>query len=309
MSFRQAENKVKIEGILSEINLKPTSFMRNGEEVEALGGDIKVLVNQEINGKPVDLEVPVYMFSTRYTKKGTVNPAYKSIESVMNEFVSIASCGSKEQADKIRITGAQIKMNEFPGQKGIVSQPRVTTSFVNKVVGDFNPEATFSLEFMVSSIGRVVDAEGVEVEPAKLFVNAVVPQFTPEGADVMNVDLVSLVAVSPNVINAIESYWEPGYCYRASGRLNFSSRTEEVLEEVDFGEPRKTTRTTNVHEFIITGGSQAPLEGDYAFEVEDVKAGMAARKQRLDDMASGKNNQAKKTPPKASQKGPVDLGF
>lgn len=307
MSFRQAENKVKIEGILSEINLKYTSFKKNGEPVDAIGGDIKVQVNQDVNGKPVSLDVPVYMFSTKYTKAGKVNPAYTSIEKVMNEFVSIASGGN--QADKVRITGAQIRMNEFPGQKGIVSQPRITTSFVSRVIGDFEPEATFSLEFMVSSMNREVDNDGVEVDPAKLNVNVIVPQFTPENATAMNVDLMTLCAVSPSVINAIENYWEPGNCYRASGRLNFSSRTEEVLEEVDFGEARKTTRTVNVHEFIITGGSQAPLEGDFAYSVDDIKAGMAARKQRLEDMKNGKNSQNKQTPAQSTSKGIKDLGF
>lgn len=310
MSFRQAENQVKIEGILSETNLKYISFNRaDGTPVEAIGGDIKILVNQEINNKPVNLEIPVYMFSTKTTKKGAINPAYKSIEQVMNEFASIASVGSVEHADKVRVTKGNIKMNEFPGQSGIIVQPRIYSSFVSKVIGDFNPEATFSLEFMVSSMSRAVDADNVELDPPKLNINVVVPQYTAENADVMNVDLVTLNAVSPNVINAIENYWEAGGCYRASGRLNFSSRTEEVLEEVDFGEARRTVHTTNVHEFIITGGSQAPLEGEFAFNIDDIKAGVAARKQKIEDMKNGKNNQGKKAPAQNSSKGPIDLGF
>lgn len=310
MSFRQAENRVKIEGILSETDLRYGSFTRNGENVESIGGTIKVLVDQEINGQSVSLEIPVHMFSSKFTKTGKINPAYESIEKVMKEYVSIAAAGSAAQADRVRITNGEIRMNEFYGQNGqIVSQPRIHTSFVSRAVGDFKPEASFTLEFMVSSLARVVDKDGVEVEPAKLAVSAIVPQYTSPNATAMNVDVVPLYVTSQNAINAIETYWEAGKCYKASGRLNFSSRTEEVLEEVDFGEPQKRARTINVSEFIITGGSQSPLEGDFAFDLEDIKAGMAARKQRLDDIKSGKNSQNKKAPAQNTSKGKLDLGF
>ena len=74
MNYRQAENIVKIEGILAETDLKYGSFMKNGEPVEYIGGSIKVLVEQEINGQASSLEIPVYMFSSKYTKAGKVNP-------------------------------------------------------------------------------------------------------------------------------------------------------------------------------------------------------------------------------------------
>ena len=308
--MRQATNRVKIEGILAETDLKYGSFQKNGETVESIGGSIKVLVHQEINGVATALEVPVYMFSSKYTKTGKINPSYESIEKVMKEFVSIAAAGGESQADRVRITNADIRMNEFAGQNGqIVSQPRIHASFVSRAIGDFKPEATFSLEFMVSSIARAVDKEGVELDPAKLNVEVIVPQYTAPGATVPNVDLVPLVAVNPNVINAVESYWEAGSCYKASGRLNFSSRTEEVVEQVDFGEATTKVRTINVSEFIITGGSQSPLEGDFAFDMDEIKAGMAARKTRLDDVKSGKVAANKKVPAPTTTKGKLDLGF
>ena len=308
--MRQAANRVKIEGILAETDLKYGSFQKNGETVESIGGSIKVLVHQEINGVATALEVPVYMFSSKYTKTGKINPSYESIEKVMKEFVSIAAAGGEAQADRVRITNADIRMNEFAGQNGqIVSQPRIHASFVSRAIGDFKPEATFSLEFMVSSIARAVDKEGVELDPAKLNVEVIVPQYTAPGATAPNVDLVPLVAVNPNVINAVESYWEAGSCYKASGRLNFSSRTEEVVEQVDFGEATTKVRTINISEFIITGGSQSPLEGDFAFDMDEIKAGMAARKTRLDDVKSGKVAANKKAPAPTTTKGKLDLGF
>lgn len=308
MSYRQAANTVRIEGILSEVDLKKGSFDKNGTEVETIGGTIKVLVEQKVNGQSITNEIPVHMFSTKYTKQGKINPAYESIEEIMNKYVSIAAAHSADQADRIRITKGQIRMNEFPGMDGnIVSQPRVHASFVSKAVGEFKPEATFNLEFMVSSMRRVTDKDGVEVDPAKLEIHVVVPQYTADNASAMNVDLVTLYAENPNVINAIESYWAPGECFKASGRLNFSSRTEEVVEQVDFGEAQSRIRTINISEFIVTGGSQMPLEGEFAFDIDDIKAGIAARNQRLEDMKSGKERQNKAVPPPS--KGIASLGF
>ena len=61
--LRQAENKIRIEGILSEINLKYGSYVnkKTGATVENIGGHIKVLVHQVVNGENIDLDIPVYM--------------------------------------------------------------------------------------------------------------------------------------------------------------------------------------------------------------------------------------------------------
>lgn len=298
--LREAQNRVKIEGILSEVDLKYSTFVKNGETVEAIGGTIKVLVEQEINGKYEVTEPTIHMFSSKYTKKGTVNPAYESIEKVMKEFVSIAS-SSKELADRIRITNAQIVSNDFYGQNGqIVSQPRIKASFVSRAIGDFEPQATFELEFMLSSMNRMVDNEGVELDPAKLCIEAIIPQY---GA---KVDVVKLYASNPNVVNAIESYWEPGNSYKASGRLNFSSSTQTVLEEVDFGEPIKKVKTVSVSELLVTGGTQAPLDEDFAFALDDIRTAMAERKARLE---AQRDKGSQRTAPVKTQKGKLDLGF
>ena len=78
--LKEAENRVKVEGILSEIDLKYGSFQKDGRAVDTIGGLIKVRVDQEINKQSVINEIPVHMFATKYTKAGGINPAYESIE-------------------------------------------------------------------------------------------------------------------------------------------------------------------------------------------------------------------------------------
>ena len=277
--FRQATNKVFIEGILSEINLEKRNYTnKSGEPTEAIGGNIKVLVEQG----EATYEVPVYMFANRYTLAGKENSAYNSIKTVMDEYSSIAAVG-KDAADRIRIGSGVVKMNDFVGRNGeIVSQPRVHASFVSKVLRNFTPKAEFELEVVFQDALRVVDRDGVELDPPKLKVNAIVPGYTAPSASVMNLEVVPLIAYSPVAINAIEQNWEKGKTYKVFGRLNFTSVVREVTEEVGFGDPVVKTYTNSISEFVIEKGSTVPLDEEYAFNVNDIREGMAARKSRLE---------------------------
>ena len=301
--IREAENVVRIEGILSEIDLKYGSFEKNGEKKNSIGGVIKVQVNQEINGESVTLEVPVHMFASEVTNKGAKNPAYQSIERVMKEYTSIAAAGGAANADHVRITNGKVTMNEYYGQDGrLVSFPRITASFVNKVKPDeFSPKAEFSTQFVVAKKQMETDKEGVETGRYK--VTGIVPQFGGR------VDVIEFITANPKVIEAVKQYWTENDTVSAIGRLNFSSRTETVIKEVDFGEPQETTRTISVSELIITGGSSTPLEGDFAYDMSDIQSALAERKSRLDaskaKAASGKT----RTAPEKTGKGTIDLGF
>ncbi len=302
--LRQAENRCRIEGILSEINLKYGSFEKNGRTVDNIGGNIKVLVHQNINGEDNALEIPVYMFATKLTNAGKPNPAYESIETVMNEYVSIASGAGEAGADKVRITGASIRMNEYYNQQGqLVSFPRVNASFVSKATGDFRPEASWSLEFAVSSMDFVTDADGVEVEPKKLRIKVIVPQYGGK------IDTMEFYATNPRVIDAITSYWENQKTYSAKGRLNFTSTTKEIIEECDFGEPDVRVQTVSLSELIVTKGTQSPMEDEMAFDPAELAAALKEHKAYLETLKDKTASKTKATPAKTSANQEFDLGF
>ena len=304
--LRQAENKVRIEGILSEINLKYGSYVKNGMTIDNIGGNIKVLVHQNINGEDVTLDIPVYMFASKLTNAGKPNPAYESIEKVMKEFVSIASGAGEAGADKIRITGALIRMNEYWNAQGqFISFPRINASFVSKAVGEFRPEASWSLEFAVSSLDFVTDADGVEVEPRKLRIKVLVPQYGGK------LDTMELYATNPRVIDAITTYWENGKTYTAKGRLNFTSMTQEVREECDFGEPDVKYRTISLSELIVTKGTQSPLEDEMAFAPAELVAALKEHKAYIETLKDKTASKTKATPAPSgtSTHEEFDLGF
>ena len=304
--LRQAENRVRIEGILSEINLKYGSYVKNGATVDTVGGDIKVLVNQQINGEDVSLIIPVYMFASKLTNAGKPNPAYTSIETVMKEYVSIASGAGEAGADKIRITSGSIRMNEYWNQQGqLVSFPRVNASFVGKATGEFRPEASWSMEFAVASMDFVTDADGIEVEPKKLRIKVLVPQYGGK------IDTMELYATNPRVIDAITSYWENQKTYTAKGRLNFTTTTQKIIEEMDFGEPEERIRTTTVSELVVTKGTQAPLEDEMAFAPAELAAALKEHKAYLETLKDKTASKPKNTPAPAgtSAHEDFDLGF
>lgn len=303
--LRQAENRVKIEGILSEIDIAPTSFKKNGKDVEAIGGSIIVKVNQKISGEEKELMIPVHMFSAKLTNAGKPNPAYESIKRVANEYKSIASTGNEDEADRVRITNANIRMNEYYAADGhLVSFPRINASFVSKInKADCKPEATFTVEFAVATAAMEVDRNGEETGRYKI--NALLPQYGGK------VDVVPMFAESEGVINAVSTYWEVQDTVKANGRLDFSSKTEVTYEEVDFGEPIEKIRTVNKSDLIITGGTQEPLEGEVAFAKEDLDAALVERKERLEKQKDkDMSRTAKKSaPPANTDNGFKDLGF
>lgn len=284
-----AENKVKIEGILSEIDINYGEFKKNGSPMKSIGGSIKVRVNQTLpDGTAQELEIPVHMFASELTNKGTSNPAYESIERIKNEYVSIAA-SDIQHADCVRITSGSINMNEYYGQNGnLVSFPRIQASFVTKIKReDMKPEATFSVSFQVGSMGYVTDADGVE-DTTRFKIGAALPQYGGK------VDVVPFYATSPSVIEGVKGAWNVGDSVKANGRLNFTSRTEVTHVEVDFGEGRDESRTISVSELIITGGSASPLEGEFAFDSDEITAGLKDRQARLEASKEAAKNKTRK---------------
>lgn len=299
-------NTVKIEGILSEIDLRYGTLTKNGTDIKTVGGSIKVRVNTKINGVDSELEIPVHMFATQYTNAGAINPAFESIERVMNEFVSIAA-SDINTADRIRITRGQLGMNEYIGQTGnLVSFPRISASFVTKIKKEeCKPAADFTVVFMVGQKGYELDRDGVETDRFKVV--GMVPQYGGK------VDVIPFYAVNPGVIDAVSSYWNEGDTVKATGKLNFTSKTETYEVKVDFGEANEATRTISISDLVITGGSSTPLEGDFAINYDDVRVALEARKTRHAEMKDKAANQKKGTsgsaPAENSANRFADLGF
>lgn len=273
--LRQADNKVEIEGILSEVKLEKTSYSNKatGQSTDCIRGSIIVRVEQEINKVMTTLEIPVHYFVNKYTKTGAENKNYASLNTFMSDAVSIAACGDIEKADRVRLTSANIVMNEYydTRRNQIVSYPQIKGSFITRISkADCKPKATFVVEFAVGKMTEETNKDGETT--GREIITAILPQYGE------TVDVVPFICASPNVINVIMSNWHEGDSVRASGKLNFTYKVEEYEEEVDFGEPNIKQRTVNISELIITGGNQNPLEDTVAFDAAELQKAMAKRK-------------------------------
>lgn len=301
MELRQANNKVYIEGIFAENKLKPTTYMKNGVSTEALGGSIVVKVDQPMVNESVPMMIEVFMFANKYTNGGSENPSYKSLKQASDELVSISAAGNEEGASKIRVTG-ELRMNEYfsPQDGRFISFPRVHASFINKIVHDFNPHATFECEGVIMSMDYAVDADGVEIEPKKLNMKFVVPQYGNK------VDIIPFVVNNPKVIATIEDLWQIQDTVPFSGRLDYRTISEEVKRSGGFGEELTHARTKNIQDLVITGGNDA-YDSDTRYDLDDINTAIANRKAYLQDL---KNRPPKtKAAPAPKSNGFSDLGF
>lgn len=275
--MRISENQVKIEGILSEVGLETATFNRKGQTTECIRGTIKIRVEQDINGTMTTMEVPVSAFASRYTNAGAENPAYNSLKDVMENYKSIAACGNIDDADRVRITNGSLQENVFYAKNGdLVNTSRISASFINKIAkNEYKPEATFTATIVVGNKSDELDRDGTPTN--RLNVNGVIIQYGERA------DLIKFIVAKPDAKNHIEQYWNDGDTVRVQGKVNFSSKTEYIEEEVGFGEPIKTAKTTSVHELLIESGSAGCLEGDAAYNIKDIQSALAARKVRIEE--------------------------
>jgi len=302
--MKQSENYVVIEGILSENKLERGSYAKNGSQVNCIRGSIVVRTEQKMGDELRTLEIPVYVFTNQYTNAGKVNPAYTSLETVMDTYKSIAAVGIDE-ADRVRITARDsIRMNEyFNNNQQLVSYPRINATFINKVdPSRYHPQATFSTTMLIKSMAPEMDSEGVETGRIKLECCLV------GWGD--RVDVVPFYSLNENVTSAIESQWEVGDTVRATGYINFTSTTKEDTVEQAFGDPIIRQRTVTVSELLINGGSE-PLGGDLGYSIDEMRAGLEERAQRLEMLKNRAQvgGVVKTAPAKENKNLFSDLGF
>lgn len=296
--LKQAENNVKIEGILSEVNIREDV----GKETKKpyIMGEIKILVSQDINGETKDIEIPVNLFATKEKKAGGINPAYEAIKKIQTDYTSLAACGGDfSKASCVRIDRGELGENAFWGNDGkLVSFPRIRTSFTTRInASDCKQKADFKNTIVVAKISDEV----VKDEPTgRLIVKGIIPQYGEK------VDIVDFIVASEEAINHIRTYWNEGDTVTVAGKVNFSSKT--IIEEktVGFGDPIREEKTFSVKELVITSGSASALEGDAAYNTEEISAALKERMAHLEEL---KEKKKAATAPQAPQATSSDFGF
>lgn len=297
--LREAINNFIIEGILAENNLEYGSYMKDGKEHKCIKGTVVVKTKEKIGDKFVDCMVPVQYFANEYKKDGGTNGIYTALETSMKELVSIAAA-DEASADRVRITGAQLEMNEYyPEPDRLISLPRVKGTFINRITQDVldrdGYKAQGSIEFCIAEKTEEV----VNDEPTgRILLKGIVPGYGGR------VSVVPLVVETPAAIDFVSSNWNEGDTVPATISLNFSVEAQETVEEQGFGDPVVRVRTKRLHELSVTKGNYAYTD-DKAFEMDEIQNGLAQRKAWL-EVQKSKSGAKKTSAPKAKS---FDLGF
>ena len=296
----QSVNRVSIAGILKELDITEAKTA-DGREYVSCKATIKV--DQEVNGKVAENEIPVRLFSMKKKSDGTESKMYSIIADYREKFTSLAACPEDhpEFASRIVVNSASpnnpngtIAENIWidPNSGEVKTGWQINAKFLNEPRGEFEEEAKFEMSGVILNKARETDANGEETGRLKI-------KFAVVGWQ-GKVEVINLIAASDNAVNFIEQNWEDGDTVNLNGVVSFNQSTKVWYEEQGFGEPIKRTKTETRKELIVLGGSQSGLEEAYSYDAEDIKNGLAARQARVEEMKNKANNKTKSQSPKNS---------
>lgn len=275
--LREADNKVFIEGTVSEINfeLKPV------QGKDAITGEIVVTTGE-------NAVHTIDVFAYKITKESKENSVYKGLCTVMNEYKSIAKYG-KDEADKVRISGAKLVVNDYYNPAGeLKSIVKISTNFVNRLKAgeEFNPKAEFEIEAFIHKITDELDKKSNELTGRKI-ISGLVPIYDGK------VVPMEFIVADKELITAVNSMYEVGQTIKIYGDLINTVVTTTKVTAVAIGKPKETTSTITTNEKIFTGGSEPYVEDSaLAFRMETIKNAMAVRTEHLEELKTKKSTTA-----------------
>lgn len=271
-NLRQANAKAFVHGIVSEKDLKVVT-----EE-----GKTKITGSLTVKTSDVNF-VKFNVSVNEKTNAGTENKTYAGIQTVMNEYKSIAEVG-EDEATRVKVSG---DLSPFTGKNGekVVSY---RSNFFNRLKADeeLAPKAEFSVEMFISGINLELDTEGVET--GRTVVSGWVPTYN-------GIEPIDLVAEG-EVAQAVDSGFEPGQTVEFYGDI-INNRIETVTEiPVKIGKPRKKVSVEFKSDLIITGASEAYEEGitpELPYATETIEAAIQERKNKLEEAKAKAQSGAK----------------
>ena len=274
----EAYNNVIIEGILAENKLDRKKTV--GEGKDYISGDLLIEVSP-------DNIVPVNFFSFKVKKDGTPNRIYGSLENVIETYKSIAKYG-REEADKVKVTGGKVEANEFYNVNGqLISTFRIRSNFVNRVSGEFNPEATFQVETYIQGITEEVKDD---VPTGRILINGVVPMYKGK------ISLLKFFVASDKGKEYVQKNYSKGDTVKLAGVLDNEIVEINRTQEMEFGGDIVDTYTRIKREMIVTKGGKV-YEEEEKYDTALIKQAMT---QREVDLNTQKEQTMAKNAPNAA---------
>ena len=284
--LEQATNKINIIGKLIDAAVN-SGTLKDGRKY--LRANLTVRVNQTYGGHEEISEIPVSMFAAEYTQANKPNPGYKQIQA-LEEMKSAQNVGY-DNADTVRISGANLRENNFVSKSGqLVNSWQINTSFINTIGKADSGVASFAIDIFIMDMSNEVDREGDET--GRLIVKGGIVQYGGK------LDVLEFVVEQPDAVDFVERNWNINDTVNVRGRVRVTSREEKPSgASGSWGEdiPESTTRT--IRELIITTGDDQGREEDFAYDPTDIKKAFNVRKASIEQLQIDAKNATKKEAP------------
>lgn len=266
--LRTVDAIVEAEGILSEKNLERT-----------LDADGKEIIKGSLSLKVSDINFITFnVYVGKYTKEGKESSAFPGIETVLNEYQSIADVGI-ENATRVRVSRGQLQPQTYISRR--TNNPeigvRYSSNFFNRIdpSHELEPKAEFTIEGYVNAIAPEVDQEGTET--GRLKVTILVPTYA---------GIEPFVFIVPeDLADGFTGIYEPGMTGKFYGDLINNVIIKEEVVKMAIGKDKIKKRKEPTIERVLTG-AENPYEEDtpLAFSADVIRKAMTDRELRIDEM-------------------------
>ena len=283
-TLREADNKVIVEGVLKENNLEKAKDA-NGKTI--IKGDIVVQIAE-------NEEVTVKFYTNEITKTGKENPSYKSLSTVVENYISVADCLKASEpttnATKVLVKGAKLRINDYYNEKkkDLSSYVEIGGSFVSTAKEEvYAPRAEFEMECFIANMKPEINKE--DEETGRLIVNVIVPVY---GGKVVPFTLLA----EGDIADFLNVNYEKNKTAFLMGDVKNTVTINKVEKGGGFGKKKVETFINTKQELIITGGGvngdpsmyeDNPELAEKAFAIEDIKKAMAEREVMLETKKAG----------------------
>ncbi len=236
--LKEAKNNVYIEGILAE---KTVYRGKTDKGVDTLTVNLVIRIEE-------GYEVPVSLRANKMTNDGRENSIYKSLETVIEEYKTIADVGL-EEAEKVKISSGKLVHNIYKGKDGVVRKSQsIKSNFVNRIkeTDEFKPQARFTVEGIVKGIVDVTNDDGDLIEQKMEFL---IPVYGGK------LNVVTLNICSPEAMEYTADNLAKGTYMVFDGVIKLiKEKTEKVIKR-DFGADRVETTFKTINKYEMVGAS------------------------------------------------------
>lgn len=290
--LRQADNSVNITGVLVEKNLEVKDYTdkRDGSPYKAITGTLSVRTSEhEVH--------QIRYFSKQFTNAGAENRQFKSLQTIQDEYVSVADLADSNdpeaKASEISIIG-NLNLNEFYGGDGQLQQRmQLNGRFANRLreQDDPTPKAEYDIEGIVSKVVEEFDQDGVPTDRVKI--ELLVPMY---GGKVEPLNFV----VRENGKDYVMDNFAGGTSVRIYGDIiNFRKVTTREIE-MGFGQNKIEEKVEYLQEFTVNGGTvyEEGVHDAKIFDLELLKQAGIEREKYLENLLTQSQQRNSNAQPK-----------